>query len=283
MSGLFIAKGPVVQVKNKISQVEVLRDPDPGVSYSGPLVILVNTLSASASEILAAALQDYNRAVIVGARSYGKGTVQTVVNLDRFVSGKSEESLALGALSITIQKFYRIDGTSIQLKGVVPDIPLPDRFTAFKIGEKHLDHTLAWDSAEPADYEKWQPQSPVPEEIIAKSRARVLENKGFTEVSQYIENVKRLQETTRQSLLLQDVITQQEKLKKEREKLRKSPVQLTHINLLPSGEPEKKASKSLDKIAGERQEEWFKTIKKDLSLGEAVEILNDLITHEMQK
>jgi len=283
MSGLFISQGPIVQVKNKRSRVEVLRDPDPGTSYSGPLVILVNTLSASASEILAAALQDFNRAAIVGARSYGKGTVQTLVNLDKFIHGKSEESLSLGALTITIQKFYRVDGTSIQLKGVIPDILLPDRFAAFEIGEKHLDHTLEWDSVPPVDYEKWEPRSPVSEEIAAKSRARVRENNGFKEITEYIKNVKRLQETTRQNLQITEMIKRQEKLKKEREKLKKSPFKLAHIDLLPSGEPGKRASASLDKIAKERQEEWFKTIKKDLFLGEALEILNDMITHEMQQ
>ena len=282
MSGLFIKEGPIVQVKNKHLQVEALNDPDPGISYSGPLVILVNTLSASASEILAAALQDYNRAVIVGAPSYGKGTVQAMINLDNFITDKSGEEQSLGALTITVQKFYRVSGTSIQLKGVMPDIRLPDRYDALEIGEKHLDHPLEWDSVPMAAYNKWKPESLVSKELKDKSKARTLENSSFEEIREYIKTVKQLQLTTRRSLRLTEMVKFQERLKEERDKLLKFQFELRHIDVLPSAKLEKKATERLDKATKERQEKWLQEIKKDLALGEAVEVLNDMISLEKQ-
>jgi carboxyl-terminal processing protease len=282
MSGLFIPKGPIVQVKDKQAEVRALKDYDPDVSYNGPLVVLINRLSASASEILAAALQDYNRAIIVGgAHSYGKGTVQAMVNLDNIVSGHHRREPrqrydSYGALTITIQKFYRINGMAIQLRGVTPDIVLPDRTDFLEIGEEHLDFSLKWDVIPPANYEKWKPIPPVSKELVERSKDRLQKQPGFQQLKQYIEKLKQMREVTRQSLKLTDMMKRQEEIKLEREKLEKSQQDLANIMVVPSAEMEKKETK-LDKINEEQQKEWFKELNKDLYLGEAVEILNDTI------
>lgn len=283
MSGLFIPKGPIVQVKDKQAEVSALKDYDPDVSYNGPLVVLINRLSASASEILAAALQDYNRAIIVGgAHSYGKGTVQAMVNLDTIVSGHHrrkprERYDSYGALTITIQKFYRINGMAIQKRGVTPDIVLPDRTDFLEIGEEHLDFSLKWDVIPPANYEKWKPIPPVSKNLVERSKNRVQNHPGFQQLEKYIENLKQMQEETRQSLKLSDMMQRQEEIKQEREKLEKSEKVLANIMVVPAAELEKKDAK-LDKINEEKQKEWFEELNKDLYLGEAVEILNDTIT-----
>jgi carboxyl-terminal processing protease len=281
MSGLFIPLGPIVQVKDKQAEVRELKDIDPGVSYQGPLVILINRLSASASEILAAALQDYNRAIIVGgAHSYGKGTVQAMVNLDNLLSGshpgKTQERYdSFGALTITIQKFYRINGMSIQLRGVTPDIVLPDRADFLDIGEQHLNFSLKWDVIPPANYEKWNSIPPLSKKLVEKSKARVQNNPGFLQMSQYIENLKQFRDDTLQSLKLKDIMKRQSEVKLIRDKMEKSQKDLAEFGVVPSAKMEKKGAK-LDKIAMDNQKEWFNALNKDIYVGEALEILNDV-------
>ena len=153
MTGLFIKKGPVVQVKSTGNRKQVLYDKDPQVVWDGPLVVLMNKMSASASEILAGALQDYNRAVIIGnEKSFGKGTVQNVIDLNRFISNSSYD---LGAIKITTDKFYRINGESVQLEGVKSDIIIPDSYKYIFNGEKDEKNPLKWDKIGPANFEKW--------------------------------------------------------------------------------------------------------------------------------
>lgn len=153
MTGLFIEKGPIVQVKSTGNRKQILYDKDPQVVWDGPLVVLMNKMSASASEILAGALQDYNRAVIIGnEKSFGKGTVQNVVDLNRFISNSSYD---LGALKITTDKFYRINGESVQLEGVKSDIVIPDSYKYIFNGEKDEKNPLKWDKIGPASFEKW--------------------------------------------------------------------------------------------------------------------------------
>ncbi|MEL6720598.1 MAG: S41 family peptidase, partial [Bacteroidota bacterium] len=154
MAGFFIEDGPVVQVKSRETRPEVLRDVDKKVQYEGPLVVLVNSFSASASEILAAALQDYDRAVIVGSNStYGKGTVQRFIDLDRLVRGNAQVK-PLGQLKLTMQKYYRIDGGSVQLRGVVPDIILPDNYHFIDVGERDYEYAMDWTSIAPVNYDQ---------------------------------------------------------------------------------------------------------------------------------
>ena len=153
MTGLFIERGPIVQVKSTGNRKQILYDKDPQVVWDGPLVILMNKMSASASEILAGALQDYNRAVIIGnEKSFGKGTVQNVIDLNRFISNSSYD---LGALKITTDKFYRINGESVQLEGVKSDIVIPDSYKYIFNGEKDEKNPLQWDKITPANFDKW--------------------------------------------------------------------------------------------------------------------------------
>src|SRR6185503_18511561 len=152
ITGLLIDKGPVVQVADSDQQKEVLSDKKGGVEYDGPVVVLVDRFSASASEILAGALQDYRRAVIVGTGpTHGKGTVQTLADLDRATGGKIE----LGVLKITIQQFFRPSGASNQREGIKPDILLPDPAGYVDAGETSLKHAIAWSQISPAPFEKW--------------------------------------------------------------------------------------------------------------------------------
>lgn len=278
MSGLFIPEGPIVQVKDQKVGTQVLKDPDPGTVYEGPLVVMVNSLSASASEILAAALQDYGRAVIVGSnQSFGKGTVQAMLNLDRYLSRKDGYDQSLGALTVTVQKFYRINGTSIQQRGVKPDIILPDQFSAIDIGEKYLDYSLEWDTITPAQYKKWDINSADLRVLAENSKKRIDANPRFTVLKEYIQKVKAIQDETFQSLQLKQVTKRQELLRKEREKYDKSQDEICHINVVPSREIVKKSSEELFKIEKERQEEWFKRIRKDLLLKEAMAVLTDMV------
>jgi carboxyl-terminal processing protease len=152
LTGLFIKNGPVVQVKNSANRIEVAKDDDPSVLFTGPLVVMTNRFSASASEIFAGAIQDYNRGVVVGESTYGKGTVQTVVDLKRFIQPAANEEV--GELKITFQKFYRVTGSSTQHKGVTPDVKFPSPFDAEEYGESANPSALPWDEIRSTLYEK---------------------------------------------------------------------------------------------------------------------------------
>ncbi len=151
LTGLFIKSGPVVQVKSSTRRTEVLKDDDPSLVYNGPLVVLINRFSASASEIFAGAIQDYNRGIVVGESSYGKGTVQTMVELDRFIQDKDNPA---GSLKLTVQKFYRVTGSSTQHKGVTPDIKLPSALDPEQYGESSNPGALPWDEIRSTLYQK---------------------------------------------------------------------------------------------------------------------------------
>jgi len=150
LTGLFIKEGPVVQVRNSANKVEVLKDDESNIAYSGPMIVLTNRFSASASEIFAGAIQDYQRGVIVGESTYGKGTVQTVLDLKRFFNNTEDP----GELKLTFQKFYRVTGSSTQNKGVIPDIAFPSPFTARQYGESSNPSALPWDVIKSASFQK---------------------------------------------------------------------------------------------------------------------------------
>jgi carboxyl-terminal processing protease len=149
LTGLFIDRGPVVQLRDTTGRIEVDDDPDPAVFYSGPLIVLVDRFSASASEIFAGAMQDYGRALIIGQQTYGKGTVQNAHPLNYTIFGRKPE---LGQLNVTIGKYYRITGESTQDRGVTPDIALPSLIDASEVGESTRDRALPWDHIEPASF-----------------------------------------------------------------------------------------------------------------------------------
>ncbi|MEX0812279.1 MAG: carboxy terminal-processing peptidase [Chitinophagales bacterium] len=219
MVGLFIETGPIVQVKARAGAPYIFEDNDPEIQYNGPLLVMVNPLSASASEILAAAIQDYNRGVIIGAKeTHGKGTVQQFVNLDRFLSGDLSEIKPLGSIKLTTQKFYRIDGRSTQLRGVQPDIILPHVYSYIDIGEKEFDYALGWDEIEALDFNK-SPQSNFDIKDLQKSSSkRTKHNTTFNLIE---ENAQRLKAQNEETLYPIDLKGYQEHQQERKEKSEK--------------------------------------------------------------
>lgn len=186
--GLFIEKGPTVQIRNSNNDVQVLNDEDPSVSYDGPLVVLVNRMSASASEIFAGAIQDYGRGLVVGSQTFGKGTVQAVRPLNH------------GQLKITQSKFYRVSGGSTQHKGVIPDIEIPSRVDKTRIGEDALDHALPWDQIEAVPHTRYFDFSSVIDELRTRHDNRFEDHPEFQLLQKEIEFLKQQREQTSVSL-----------------------------------------------------------------------------------
>lgn len=275
MTGFFIENGPVVQVKSRDQAPEVLRDVDPRVQYGGPLVVMVNSYSASASEILAAALQDYGRAVVVGSTStFGKGTVQRFVDLDRTIRGYNELK-PLGEIKLTTQKFYRVNGGSTQLKGVTPDIVLPDNFFYIKTGERDREYAMEWTEIEPVSFSQNVMKIKRLDAVKQRSQERVAENAAFRKI---LENAKRL-ETQREESEYPLQLEAYEKLVAEEEaeagrfdNMFEAVVNPNVANLkadLPAIEA--------DESRKARNEEWIKNISKDVYLRETLQIIHDLI------
>lgn len=207
VAGLFIDNGPVVQVRSSNGSNRVLADQDASVEYGGPMVVLVNQFSASASEIVAGALQDYRRAIVVGGEhTHGKGTVQVIMNLDESMPLRNmDRYLPLGALKLTTQKFYRISGESTQYRGVVPDIVLPDRQQGSKYGERYLDFSLPWDTIGSVSHRDWSGNLPDVSQLMERSRKRVATDQGFTEIRHAAEIFSERLKNTRQSLQIDTV------------------------------------------------------------------------------
>ena len=276
MSGLFIEKGPIVQVKSRDKDPYVYKDKDPEVAYDGPLIVMVNALSASASEILAAALQDYKRAVIVGGNStYGKATVQRFIDLDRVIRGASDVK-PLGTVKLTYQKFYRINGTSNQLRGVVPDIILPDQYTNMDVGEKEYDNALSWSEVEPVNYYQDVCKLPNLEGLKANSAKRIAANPTFDLIQENNMRRKRNAERSSFPLDLDDYVAYREGRAEEAKKyvdIMKADVQGLKIENLPMDV----AYIQEDESRVARNEDWIKTLKKDIYLEETLHIMQDLI------
>ncbi|HMK06083.1 MAG TPA: carboxy terminal-processing peptidase, partial [Flavobacterium sp.] len=195
IAGLFIEEGPVVQIKSAGKKKEVLYDRDKKIQWDGPLVIMQNSFSASASEILAAAIQDYRRGIIIGSKqSYGKGTVQNVIDLNQFVRDNSLGDL--GALKTTTQKFYRINGGSTQLEGVSSDVAIPDRYAYLKMGERDIDNAMPYDKIDPAEFKFWDKQNNF-DAAIDNSKKRVAENPKFKLID---ENAKWIDERNKENV-----------------------------------------------------------------------------------
>ena len=194
LTGLFIKEGPVVQIKNPNGQILVDKDPDPNIFYSGPLIVLTSRFSASASEILAGALQDYGRALIVGDSStHGKGTVQSLLQLTPLMRQKGlNVTNDTGAVKITIRKFYRASGSSTQLKGVIPDVILPSINNYAEVGEAALENPLEWDTIASAPFEKMNRVEPYLAELKRRSEARVAADRDWAYVRDEIERYKKL-------------------------------------------------------------------------------------------
>ncbi len=273
ITGLFINFGPVVQVKNSYGTTRVLNDEDPEIFYNGPLVVLVNQFSASASEILAAALQDYNRAVIVGGKhTHGKGTVQTILDMNENIPLLHLKRYDdLGALKVTIQKFYRINGGSTQYKGVEPDIVLPSLFQHLKSGEQYLDYSLPWGQVEPIEHDGPGEKKLDINTIRKESMRRVEHDEGLQIIADEAQKSIERSKQTEMSLKLSDM-----KMKKEEARLAREKVGAHYSKY----QEEQQAKGGLDpeKNNGEKKKEsdWTEELKEDPYLNEAINIALDI-------
>ncbi len=270
ISGLFIEKGPIVQVKANTGSTDILVDTDSKVDFQKPTIVLINRFAASASEIVAAALQDYNRAVIVGGEfSHGKGTVQAVVDLDGYVSPMAKSYSPLGALKITIQKFYRINGSSTQYKGVSPDIILPDQFSHLESGEKFLDYSIPWGEVKAVKYDKWKPSYDL-KKLRAASSDRVKKNQKFKHVLDSIRWYKEQKEKSKRSLAATD-FERERKMIREMADVFKKEEESKNLQVRDLS-PNAKEKAQLEKF-----EEFSKTLKKDAVIEESLQIMNDML------
>ncbi len=280
MTGLFIEEGPVVQVKSRGRAPEVLEDEDRKVQYDGPLVIMVNEFSASASEILAAALQDYGRAVIVGNTTFGKGTVQRFIDLDVALRGASNVK-PLGNLKVTTQKFYRVNGGSTQLEGVTPDIKLPDSYAYLETGERENDYPMRWDKIAPARYRRTPAYTAKLSEVRDRSEARTKMDPAFQAIDKYAHDLRAERDETEVSLNLESFARDQ----KERNAESKS-----FKELFTTVEDLKAENLRLDKLQMEnadegkvkRNQDFIDRARKDVHLYETVLIINDLIKTDVR-
>lgn len=262
VSGLFLPQGPIVQTHDQQGRREVLQDPDKNIHYKGPLIVLVDSQTASAGEIVAAALQDYNRALILGApQTHGKGTVQGMVNLDRILPEKQAfQSLdPLGGLKITLQQFYRITGESTQKRGVTPDIQLPDPTINQATLEKKLPHALPFDRIEAADFTPWSSGlSPQNRSLLQKRSNQAQQNSKslLQQQTQYQKRLHQAMNNTRHSLMLDDMAQRQKRLEKVSEQAKAFPA---GFRLRPTDNQQKDASAQGPQWpSGLRQDPWIR-------------------------
>ena len=272
IAGLFIEEGPIVQVKSNGQRKDVLSDEDPSVLWDGPLVILVNELSASASEILAAAMQDYKRAIIIGSKqTYGKGTVQNVIDLNRWL--RSNEFGDVGALKLTTQKFYRVNGGSTQLEGVKSDVVVPDRYSFVDIGEKDQDNPLPWDKIDPANYRVWDGYVNF-EKTITESKERMDTNQQLKLIEQHAKWIKDQSEDSFHSLNFEEYASTAERnqeMAKRFDSIKNYKTNLTFTSL-----PYEEELFQNDTILKEKRDRWHSSLSKDVYVEEAIHMLADM-------
>jgi carboxyl-terminal processing protease len=273
ITGFFIEKGPVVQVKSIGGRKEILRDNDSSILWDGPLVIMVNEFSASASEILAAALQDYNRALILGSKqTYGKGTVQNIIDLNNVISGNTYGDL--GSLKITTDMFYRVNGGSTQLEGVKSDLVFPNRYSYVDIGEKDLDNPLNWNKIDPARYDNSSKIFNY-SQAVEKSKKRISENEYFSLIDQHAKLVKSNQDNKIISLDYESYKEEQENLKSQSDKL-KIIDEFISPYVFDWNETNQNIDSSYNDDIQEKRDRWIKVLEKDIYVNEAMNILKDL-------
>jgi carboxyl-terminal processing protease len=272
IAGLFIEQGPIVQIKSAGRKKEVLYDRDKKIEWDGPLVIMVNSFSASASEILAAAIQDYKRGIIVGSKqTYGKGTVQNVFDLNTLV--RSSSAGDLGAIKTTTQKFYRINGGSTQLEGVSSDIVMPDRYAYLKMGERDMDNAMPWDKIDPATYNVWSNNAKF-EKAIADSKKRIAQNSQFKLIE---ENAKWIDERSKENLysLKMDEFKKSQKAIEDTNKKFK-PILDYNYQAKFTSLPLEALAMQKDASLKEKRERWHESLSKDIYVEEALNVLDDL-------
>lgn len=276
MSGLFIEEGPIVQVKPREYKAYVLKDEDSAVSYHGPLIVMVNKYSASASEILAAALQDYDRALIVGSTStFGKGTVQRFFDLDKAIRGNNDLK-PLGQVKITTQKFYRINGGSTQLKGVEPDMVLPDIYQFLETGEQSYDHAIEWSEIDPVEYTQQVYHVGQKDKLVKNSKSRIAENETFQRIEENAMRLKDNSDMTNYPLSFVEFRAKMEELEAESKRYEDLfESELEDLNISMMEQDLKKIQLDSSRIA--RNDRWIDGLKKDLYLGETIQIMYDMI------
>jgi len=278
MAGLFVEQGPIVQVKDRDGKPQVLPDHDKSVLYDGPFAVMVNELSASASEIFAAAIQDYKRGVIIGSTStYGKGTVQRNIGLDKTL-GFMDANSELGTIKLTLQKFYRISGGSTQLRGVSSDIVLPDVYEAFKIREKDNPDALPWDEIQKAEYTPWKYAYDM-NVIKGMSNERLKNNTAFNLIRSDAEWLSKENDKVYPLNLI--------KYREEQKQIKATNKQIETLSKLAAGTelnvialPQDANKYVGDKDKGDRFQQWLKDKRTDIYLGEAVNVLDDMITQK---
>ena len=279
IAGLFIEKGPVVQVKSKGVGQEILEDTDPSILWDGPLVILVNELSASASEILAAAMQDYKRAIIIGSKqTYGKGTVQNVIDLNQTV--RSNEYGDLGALKLTTQKFYRVNGGSTQLEGVKSDVVVPDRYSFIDIGEKDYENPLPWDQIKAAKYKIWDGYIDF-EDAIKNSNKRMSNNAQLNLIAENAKWVK--DQRDEETYPLNYTAYQNHRLLTEEDAKRFDAISDYTSNLSYESLPYEVELYSTDTILKEKRDRWHTSLTSDVYIEEAINVLEDIKINNIKR
>jgi carboxyl-terminal processing protease len=272
MAGMFIKNGPVVQVKYFDKEKQILSDRDRSILWTGPLVILVNEGSASASEILAAAMQDYKRAIVIGGnQTWGKGTVQVVFPLNRMVRGNTNGDL--GALRYTTQKYYRINGGSVQLEGVKSDINVPYRYKYLDFGEKDSDNPMQWDEIGKADYSTWQSNFDF-NQAIEKSKIRMENNNYLKLVDENAKWIKSVRDNKIVNLNYDNFKEEIQKNSLETEKFK--ALDDYSMDYTFNSLPYEINLISSDSVLGMKRERWHKSLSKDIYIEEALNVLSDL-------
>ncbi|WP_299250907.1 carboxy terminal-processing peptidase [uncultured Lacinutrix sp.] len=280
IAGLFIKDGPIVQVRSTNEPKEVLKDTDDSIIWDGPLVIMVNELSASASEILAAAMQDYKRAIVIGSKqTYGKGTVQNILDLNRMVRNSSHGDL--GAIKITRQKFYRINGGSTQLEGVKSDVVVPDRYSFVDIGERDQHNPLPWDKIEAVKYDSWNSYFDY-DTTISKSKERMQNNAQLKLIE---ENAKWIKTQMDENIYSLNYKKYKAELKADEEKAKEfDAISKYKTNLTFESLPYETALFEKDTILKEKRVRWHESLSQDVYIEEALNVIDDLkMTYEIKK
>ncbi|AOR29073.1 peptidase, S41 family [Formosa sp. Hel1_33_131] len=272
MGGLFIDEGPIVQVRSTGEDKEVLKDTDRSIEWDGPLVILVNELSASASEILAAAMQDYKRAIVIGSKqTYGKGTVQNIVDLNRMI--RSNTNGDMGAFKFTTQKYYRINGGSTQLEGVKSDVVVPDRYSYIDIGEKDQDNPLEWDEIAPANYKVLESTFDY-ETTIQNSKNRM---NSSSEIKLIDDNARWIKTMRDQSVYPLNFSKYSQDIElNETEAKRYDVLSEYQTDLTFESLPYERPLMEQDSVFKINRTRWHENLSKDIYMEEAINVLSDL-------
>ena len=272
IAGLFVDEGPMVQVKTSGQRVKSYNDRDKGSVWDGPLVVMVNEGTASASEIVAAALQDYGRALVLGtSQTFGKGTVQNILDFDRAAGPFNSSLRPLGALKLTIQKYYRISGGTTQLDGVQSDIILPHPYENFSFGEREMEFPLPVDKVLPVAYNSISKSNF--EKVILKSRNRISINSGFKHIKAYSSWLDTQKAQTNIPLSYRDYFEREQNLNKE---IKKYSDVLESENQLKIDWVDKDFRENLDSLDIMKYEKWFKSLSRDIYLAEGIRVVNDI-------